>query len=149
MQYNFVWIIEISLSRQILCNFASTKKEYKMGLIQIEGMEFFAYHGCFSEEQVIGNKFIVDIGFEVESSKAEITDDLSETVNYQTVYKLIKSEIENNSYLLEHLAKRIVDSVISNFGQIDTLTVRVSKMNPPLGGKIEKVSFTKIYKKNA
>jgi dihydroneopterin aldolase len=119
-----------------------------MGLIQIEGMEFFAYHGCFSEEQVIGNKFIVDIDFEVETSKAEITDDLSETINYQTVYNLIKFEIEKKSYLLEHIAKRIVDSIISKFNQIEFLTVRVSKINPPLGGKIEKVSFTKTFRKN-
>jgi dihydroneopterin aldolase len=118
-----------------------------MGLIQIEGMEFFAYHGCFSEEQIIGNKFIVDIDLDLETSKAEVSDNLSETINYQAVYNLTKVEIEKKSYLLEHIAKRITDSIISNFGQIESLKVRISKINPPLGGKIEKVSFTKTYKK--
>ena len=119
-----------------------------MGLIQVEGMEFFAYHGCFSEEQVIGNRFIVDIDIVVETNDAENTDDLSKTVNYQSVYNLTKLEIEKKSYLLENIAKRIVDSIISEFEQIENLTVRISKINPPLGGKIEKVSFTKTYKKN-
>ena len=46
-------------------------------------MEFFAYHGCFDEEQVIGTKFLVDLYLETETKEAELTDDLSKTINYQ------------------------------------------------------------------
>ena len=65
-----------------------------MGLIQIEGMEFFAYHGCFKEERVIGTRFQVDISLESDTSQAEETDDLKKTLNYQDIYKLIKAEME-------------------------------------------------------
>ena len=29
------------------------------GIIEIEGMEFFAYHGCFEAEQIVGNRFML------------------------------------------------------------------------------------------
>jgi dihydroneopterin aldolase len=44
------------------------------------------------------------------------------------------------SNLLEHLAGRIVDSLISKFQAIEKVTVKVTKLNPPLGGKTEGVS---------
>ena len=64
-----------------------------MSQISIEGMEFFAYHGCFEEEQIIGNRFMVDIYLEVSTDLAEHSDNLAQTVNYQRVYEVIKKEI--------------------------------------------------------
>jgi dihydroneopterin aldolase len=64
-----------------------------MSLITIEGMEFFAYHGCFKEEQIIGTKFLVDLYIESDTIEAEETDKLSKTINYQTVYLLVKKEM--------------------------------------------------------
>ena len=113
-----------------------------MGLISISGMEFFAYHGCFAEEQIIGNKFIVDLEFISDTENAEISDDLSKTVNYQAVYGIVKVEMEIKSKLLEHVAKRILDSVYKNFPLIESVKITVSKLNPPVGGKVEKVSIT-------
>ncbi len=112
-----------------------------MTKILIEGMEFFSYHGCFKEEQIIGTKFLVDMEIKVDVSEAEKTDDLSKTINYQTIYNLIKKEMEIKSKLLEHLGRRILDSVISNFPQATKIKVKVSKLNPPLGGKINSVSL--------
>ncbi len=115
-----------------------------MATIAIEGMEFFAYHGCFKEEQVIGTRFTVDIVLEADTSQAEISDDLKQTVNYQAVYKVIKAEMEQNSHLLEHVARRIMDSVFNHFNEIQHITVKVSKLNPALsvGGKVNQVSVT-------
>ncbi len=79
-----------------------------MSLITIEGMEFFAYHGCFKEEQIIGTKFFVDLYIEANTIEAEETDKLSKTINYQTVYLLVKKEMEIKSKLLEHVGRRIL-----------------------------------------
>jgi 7,8-dihydroneopterin aldolase/epimerase/oxygenase len=113
-----------------------------MALIAIEGMEFFAYHGCFEEERIIGGRFIVDLYLETDTAVAESTDDIHKTVNYQKVYEVVKKEIEIESKLLENLAKRIADSATSKFPAISGLSVKVSKLNPPVGGKVEKVSVT-------
>jgi len=113
-----------------------------MSIISIEGMEFFAYHGCFKEEQVIGTKFNIDLFLTVDTSKAESTDNLYDTVNYQEVFQLVKSEMQITSKLLEHVGRRILDSVKSTFPQVENATIKIKKLNPPLGGKMDFVSIT-------
>lgn len=105
-------------------------------------MEFFAYHGCFAEEQIIGNKFIVDLEFSVDTKKAERTDDLSNTINYQHVYNVVKAEMEIKSKLLEHVAGRILHALKKQFPSATNIKITVSKLNPPLNGKVDKVSYT-------
>ena len=112
-----------------------------MSVISIEGMEFFAYHGCFKEEQVIGTKFRIDLFLEVDTTEAEKTDSLQDTVNYQAVYQLVKKEMETTSKLLEHVGKRILDRVKHEFPVVDHARIKIRKLNPPLGGKIDFVSL--------
>jgi 7,8-dihydroneopterin aldolase/epimerase/oxygenase len=111
-----------------------------MGLISLEGMEFFAYHGHFKEEQIIGTRFTVDLYMETDTNEAEVSDNLAKTVNYQEVYNLISNEMSIKSHLLENVARRILDSVAREFPQIDACRIKIAKMNPPVGGKVEKVS---------
>jgi dihydroneopterin aldolase len=111
-----------------------------MGMISIEGMEFYAYHGCFKEEQVIGTRFIVDLFMETETHEAEISDNLSKTVDYQAVYGLVAEEMSFKSKLLEHVARRILDRMAKEYPQVSSAKIKISKMNPPVGGKVERVS---------
>ena len=111
-----------------------------MATIALEGMEFHAYHGCFAEEQVTGNTFYVDIYFDTDTSMAEDTDDLNETVNYAEVYEIIKAQMEIKSKLLENVGKRIIDAITKRFPEVETIELKVSKMNPPIGGKVDNVS---------
>jgi dihydroneopterin aldolase len=115
-----------------------------MGLIEIEGMDFFAYHGCFKEERVIGTRFIVDACLTTDTAEAEISDELKHTVNYQAVYALIRQEMEQHAHLLEHVARRIIDAIYRDFSSVTHVKVKVSKLNPALahGGKIKQVSIT-------
>jgi dihydroneopterin aldolase len=115
-----------------------------MSTISIEQMEFYAYHGCFKEEQIIGTRFLVDLYLETDTAKAEKTDDLSETVNYQEAYLLVKKEMEIKSKLLEHVGRRILDAVKDKFPEVTSAKLKISKMNPPLGGKMKNVSLTLI-----
>lgn len=111
-----------------------------MGKIILEQMEFYAYHGCFQEEQIIGNRFIVQLELETNTTAAETSDKLHDTVNYQQVYNLVKAQMDVKSHLLEHVARRILDAVNDAFPAIISLRVRISKMNPPMGGKMHAVS---------
>lgn len=112
-----------------------------MSTISINGMEFYAYHGCFKEEQIIGTRFLVDISLVLNTFEAEISDDLSKTVNYQSVYEVIKREMSIKSKLLENVARRIADAIIREF-PVFKADVTIKKLNPPLGGKIDNVSIT-------
>jgi len=113
-----------------------------MGLIEIEGMEFYAYHGHFKEEQVVGNKFLLNVIIETDCEKPGKTDHLFDALDYQKVYDLIKEEMEQKSFLLENICSRILDRLYLDFETITKATIKVSKINPPLGGQIKKVSIT-------
>lgn len=113
-----------------------------MSFIELDGMEFFSYHGCFKEEQLIGTKFKVDLLIEVDTTEAEKDDDLSKTINYLDVYQLVKSQMLIKSKLLENVAKRILDELFNKFPSILHAKVKVYKINPPLGGKLNSVSLT-------
>lgn len=113
-----------------------------MGLIEIEGMHFYAYHGHFEAEQIVGNDFIVDLQIKTVCTKAAISDDLKDALNYQAVYTLIQNEMAIKSRLLEHVANRILEKLFAEFTTLQNAKIKVSKMNPPMGGEIEKVSVT-------
>lgn len=113
-----------------------------MALIEIENMEFHANHGHFAEEQVIGNTFLLDLKIEYNSEKAQNSDNLKDTVNYQRAFEIVKREMKISSHLLEHVGARILDSLMRELSGIEMAEVKVSKVNPPMGGKIQKVSVT-------
>jgi len=111
-----------------------------MAIIEIEKMEFYAFHGHFKEEQIVGNKFLIDLTIEADLEKASETDRLEDTLDYQVAFRLVKKEMDKNSNLLEHIGKRILDSIYSNLEGVKKATVRIRKMNPPMGGHINSVA---------
>jgi len=111
-----------------------------MGLIQIEGMEFYSFHGHFKEEQIVGNRFVVDLTLETNMEKPIESDNLKDALNYQRAYEIVKLQMEQKSHLLEHIAGRIIEALYAEMEGIKKATVKVSKMNPPIGGKIKSVS---------
>ena len=112
-----------------------------MTRITLENMEFHAYHGCLEHEQQLGNTFIVTISMELDTSLAGATDELVHTLNYQQVYEVVNAQMEIPSKLIEHVGQRIADTLFNTFLQIQGLEVRLSKMNPPLGGKVDRVTI--------
>jgi len=112
-----------------------------MGLIQIENMEFYSFHGHFKEERIVGNKFLVDLTIETDMKVPAESDNLKDAVNYQHVYEIVKQQMEMKSHLLEHIAGRILDAIYTDIEGIKKVTIKVSKLNPPMGGKIGSVSI--------
>ncbi|MGB9747083.1 MAG: dihydroneopterin aldolase [Bacteroidales bacterium] len=113
-----------------------------MGQIHLSGMEFYAFHGHFEEENIIGNRFVVDLVIETDMEIPSMTDNLKDTVNYQTAYQIVQREMEKKSRLLEHIAGRILDALYKELRGIQKATVTVSKLNPPVGGKVQAVRVT-------
>ena len=112
-----------------------------MSKITIENMEFYAYHGHFEEEQKIGTWFSLDLTMEVDTSKVELTDELEDTVDYSAVYQVVKEQMMIPSKLLEHVGRRILNAVKERFSDVTDAQLKIRKMNPPLGGKMDFVSL--------
>jgi 7,8-dihydroneopterin aldolase/epimerase/oxygenase len=113
-----------------------------MAQLILGNMEFYAHHGHFAEENKIGGRFSVNVVIDTDISRAAASDDLSHAVDYSRVYDLVKKEMHQVSHLLEHLAVRIADAIRVEFSGIDSVTVTVSKLNPPVGGPMDHFSVT-------
>jgi dihydroneopterin aldolase len=120
-----------------------------MGQIALEGLEFFAFHGYYDEEQKIGNKYGVDLFLKTDLHAAGASDKLAETVNYEILYRLTLAEMQQPARLLEHLAHRILDRLMLEFPQVRRARVSVSKFNPPLGGICHRARVTLSRKRAA
>jgi len=103
-------------------------------------MRFYAHHGCFSQERAIGTHFVVDLSFNTDTTRAEQSDSIADTVSYLDVYQTVKREMQQPSNLLEHVARRVGKAVLKEYPAVTDIKVKVSKMNPPLGGQMHSVS---------
>ena len=103
----------------------------------MEGMVFHAFHGCLESERTDGNTFSVDIRAEFDAGTAGLSDRLEDTVDYSLIYDIVSKEMSIPSNLLENVATRILNAVSYKFPELDGLSVRVSKKNPPVDGHCE------------
>lgn len=110
-----------------------------MGVIEVENIRLYAYHGCLPEETEIGSNYRVDVRLEADLNKSVESDQLQDTVDYVTVHKIVCEEMKIPSKLLEHVVKRILDR-IKNLNGVLQVKVRVAKENPPIDGDVEYVA---------
>lgn len=110
--------------------------------IDLQGMEFRAFHGCYDLEQRVGNRFEVTLSITVELGGIAERDDVEEAVNYLTVYEIVRERMAVVQRTIERVAVNIVDKLHERFPQIVRVRCTVAKLAPPLGGKIARVSVT-------
>jgi dihydroneopterin aldolase len=113
-----------------------------IGRVALEGLEFHAFHGVYPHERESGNWFEVDISVETDFSLAAATDELVGTVNYETLFKVVKAEMEQPSKLLETVAEKIANDVLEIFPNVIYVELKISKLNPPIGGKCRKATVS-------
>ena len=104
-------------------------------------MEFYGYHGVFSEETVLGQRFAVDLTVSLDLKKAGVTDELEHSVNYGELYFVCKEIVEGKPYkLVEAVAEKITSTVLEKFLLVSEVTVKVIKPDPPIPGHYNSVA---------
>ena len=112
-----------------------------MGLITVEGVRVFAYHGHLPEEAVLGGHFIVNIWVEADTAEVEKTDDLNHTVDYVKIIDIVKEQMAIRADMIEVPAKRIVDAILP-LNKVQKVIVEVEKVLPPIDASFDKISVT-------
>lgn len=108
--------------------------------ICLQRMEFHALHGCYELERKVGNRFTVDLELTAELGEAAVRDDVTLTVNYLTVYEVVRSQMRITQHTIERVAANIIEALYATFTQLRHVKCTVSKLAPPLGGKLDRVS---------
>jgi len=111
-----------------------------MDYLLMNNMQFHAFHGVYEQENIVGNTYLVDLKLGLDLSEACKSDLLESTINYASVFDEIKSIMASPCKLIEHLAENICLSLKNNFNLIQTIEIKVTKVNPPIVGQLDSVS---------
>ncbi|MCR9171251.1 MAG: dihydroneopterin aldolase [bacterium] len=109
--------------------------------IEVNGIRLYAHHGCLPEETAIGGHYIVDVAITTDFTEAMQHDDLSATVDYVDVNRIVAREMAVPSKLIEHVGYRIVQALKSEVSGIDSIKVKVIKLTPPINGDVDNVAI--------
>lgn len=105
----------------------------KQSKILLSNLRFHAFHGVMPQERLVGNDYSVSLEICYDFMGAMVTDEINHTLNYAEVYQLIRVEMQTPVSLIECLAGRIGQKLFDSFPQIRELTLRIMKLNPPMG----------------
>ena len=103
--------------------------------VALKDVRFFAFHGFYPEEQLIGSVFYVDIETAFQTN-GSAHDELAKTLNYETLFQIAQEAMNKTSRLIETVAEQILNRLIQGFPELLTIKVRIRKMNPPLPGEV-------------
>jgi dihydroneopterin aldolase len=118
-----------------------------MGKIKLKDIKIYAYHGCLSEENLIGGEYLVNLSVFSNLKKSSLSDELKDTIDYVSLLDIVKKEMLSPSKLLENVVKRVVDKIFLVFPKINKVSLEVSKLNPPINGNVFSVSVKNKVKR--
>ncbi len=108
--------------------------------ITLEEMEFRAFHGCYDLEQRVGNRFAVNLSVTTELGRVATDDDVTQAVSYLTLYEIVESQMKRTQCTIEAVAVNIISNIKDDFPQVVSVKCSVSKLAPPLGGKVARAT---------
>ncbi len=115
-------------------------------LIRLQGMTFSATHGASPGEWTRERRFVVDLEVTADLRRAGATDDLADTVNYSTLYGVVRDVLKGPPVnLLESLAERIAERVLRDFPVL-AVRVRVGKPGVPVDEGSQAMASVEVYR---
>ena len=111
-----------------------------MGIIRVEDIRCYAYHGCMDEEALIGTDYSVNVEVNTDLSASAQSDNLLDTVDYVAISMIVQEEMAIRSKLIEHVAKRILDRLMIELPTVERSKVVVVKHKAPIQGDVQRVS---------
>ena len=115
--------------------------------IYLQNLNFYSFHGLYSEEKILGNLFIVNASIKYQPSINAVIS-INETIDYQTIYEIIEQRMLVATELLETLVMNIANDIFKNFLIIKEIEISITKKNPPIKNFIGNVAVNYILKRN-
>lgn len=117
--------------------------------ILLEGMVFFGRHGVLAIERELGQRFVVDLEIRMDLRRAGVSDDLTETVDYNEIHRRVREIVEGEPYdLIEAVAERVAASIFEIHPEIEAVRVKVAKPDVRLEGTVLGGSAVEILRRN-
>jgi len=117
----------------------------KIQKIKLENIRTYSYHGCLKEETMIGSDYLISLTVWADLQKSAKSDLLKDTIDYVLLNKIVEQEMAIPSKLLENIADRIILRIKNEIIEIEKVKIKISKINPPINGDVQKVSVIFQY----
>lgn len=101
--------------------------------IELKALRFFACHGLYEEEQVLGNNFVLDVSLVYQPGHFPPRN-INDTLNYVSVYSLLQSVMQQREDLLETVLYNMACSLFRHFAEIESVALYLQKVQPPIIG---------------
>jgi dihydroneopterin aldolase len=126
----------------------SIETDGSMDEILLQGMRFYGYHGVNPEEQTLGQRFVVDLAVSADLREAGRSDDLSSTISYSAVFKVVRPIVEEQRFdLLEALAESVAAAILHDFELAEGVKVTVRKPGVAIKGAILDAAGVRIHRR--
>jgi dihydroneopterin aldolase len=109
--------------------------------IEVNGIKLYANHGCLTEEAAIGGHYEVDVLLTTDFKAAAVHDDLSQTIDYVLINRIVQEEMAIRSKLIEHVGQRIINRIKNEAKNVHSIRVKVIKLSPPINGDVNNVAI--------
>lgn len=112
-----------------------------MDKIKIRGLEIWAKHGVFPEENVLGQKFVISADLYTNTRSAGKSDDLTQSIHYGEVCQFMKTFMEEHTYqLIETVAEKLAEELLLVFEHLQGIRLEIAKPWAPVGLPLDTVS---------
>ncbi|RCH55233.1 dihydroneopterin aldolase [Mucilaginibacter hurinus] len=118
-----------------------------MTTVLLQGAEFFAHHGYYPEEQLLGCTFVIDLAVSFTRDNTAAHDDLNGTINYERLFNICCEEMKTPRKLIETVAYAIVDRIKNDYPYITHVQLTLKKMFPPMKGNVKNSGIVVNYYK--
>lgn len=108
--------------------------------VEINGLRVFARHGVGEQERIVGNLFEVSAELFYPFERAMVADDIDGTLNYAIAVDVVKTQMAIPSKTLENVAYRLKIALLERFPLIESGTLKISKITPPLTAELKEVA---------
>lgn len=103
-----------------------------MGLVQVKGLMFHAFHGCHPAERKVGGRFEVDIEVKVDLKQSAYSDNLEDTVDYVILMDIASAEMKKRRDLIETVAQDIAEAIKVRYPVSEQVEVTIKKHAAPV-----------------
>ena len=118
-----------------------------MDKIYLKNIKIYAYHGCMEEEKKIGSDYLVNLIVHSDLGLSCKSDKLMDTVDYVALLNIVKNQMKMRANLLENVADRVVNKIITQFPSVKKAVVKIAKLNPPINGEVDEVAVRREKKR--
>ncbi len=109
--------------------------------VQLYDLDFYAFHGLYEGEAKLGNNFQVNLSVTYDDYNLK-KDDLTNLINYEVLYEIVKKRMAIRSHLLEEVAETIILKIRHKYSMVRDVSISIFKLQAPMENFQGKVGIT-------